>query len=84
MEITTIIAAIALPFSIIASITGFIGFKAGEKNKSAKENREIGAMTADLQYIKKTIDNIASMQCETASTIISLSERVARIEGFRN
>ena len=80
MNTTAIIALIALPFSALSAVTAFLGFRAGEKRTLASENKEIGSLRSDIEYIKKSLDSLVEAQRETVVLVNKLTERVARLE----
>ena len=80
MNTAAIIALIALPFSALSAVTAFLGFRAGEKRTHACENKEIGSLKSDIEYIKKSLDSLMETQHETMHLVNKLAERVEKLE----
>lgn len=80
MNISIIIAAIALPFSVLSGLSGYLGFKAAQKQHSINEYRESEKLKVEVNIIKRTVQSIYESQKQTHTLLINLSERTARIE----
>ncbi len=80
MNVSVIIAAVALPFSVLSALSGYLGFRTAEKQRSVKESRDLGELKSEIRHILGAIDDISRSQKEIRLSITKLSERIARLE----
>lgn len=77
---------------IVASIIfGYVGYKQGQerqhkadekelKDQCTQDGHESGSLKSDMQYIKRRIDDVLLEQRNINLTLISHTERIARVE----
>ena len=71
-----IVIIIGLIGTICGITFGYIGYSQGKK----KENKEDGALGADIKYIMRRTDEVLLEQKETNRNMGFLTERVTRVE----
>lgn len=75
--IYVIIGAIGTACSIVFWL---IGFNKGAQKESGEVGRDNGEFRANVEYIKRRVDEVLLEQKDTNKTISALSERVTRSE----
>lgn len=70
-------AAVLTAASALAGVVfGYFGYRRGLKKDGEKD----GELKSDTEYIKMRIDDVLLEQKDTNKSLISLSERVTRVE----
>lgn len=80
MNASVLIAAIALPFSALSALSGYLGFRAAEKQRAIRENRDSGTIRTEIKHIITATEKISDSQTEILKAMTLISERVARLE----
>ena len=66
--------------TICGIIFGLIGYNRGTQKESGEVGRDNGEFRANMEYIKRRVDEVLLEQKDTNKTISTLSERVTRAE----
>jgi hypothetical protein len=80
MDNVTIFTLIAAAGTVCGIVFGYIGYSKGSKKDSYKDGDEKGGIKADLQYMKRLMEDVLLEQKDTNKSINALSERVTRVE----
>ena len=77
MEIlATVLSVISGLSAVCAIATFFFARSAGSRSSGAKD----GALSADIQYIKRRVDDVLLEQKDTNKTLDAHAERIACVE----
>ena len=71
---------IVIIIGLVGTICGITFRYAGYSQGKKKENKEDGALGADIKYIMRRTDDILLEQKDTNKSINLLAERVTRVE----
>lgn len=80
MDNVTIFTLIAAAGTLCGIVFGYIGYSKGVKTDHYKAGDEKGSLKADLQYMKRLMEDVLLEQKGTNKSINALSERVTRVE----
>lgn len=69
---------------IVAAISGilfsYLGYQRGTKAVTKTEGEKDGSLQTDISYIKSNIDKILDVQKEHNQNVVTLNEKVIRLE----
>jgi len=80
MDSAAIYTLIGVTGTVCGIIFGYIGYKKGLQKESSDSGREAGALKADMEYIKRRIDDVLLEQKDTNKSVNALAERVSKVE----
>lgn len=80
MDNATIYALIGVTGTVCSICFGYLGYKRGLQKDSSENGRETGALKADMEYIKRRVDDVLLEQKDTNKSINTLAERVSKVE----
>lgn len=80
MDNVTIFTLIAAAGTLCSIIFGYVGYSKGLKTDNYKAGDEKGGIKADLQYMKRLMEDVLLEQKDINKSVNSLTERITRVE----